>query len=104
MNSTTSSLSFASFTWNALGVPATKIPVNATTLVSYVLPPVVCYFGVALLAVTPQTRAIRVALWPLVALLALRAALSVDMSHGRFERKAFNIDLVVSTFDTNIFE
>ncbi|KAF8552925.1 hypothetical protein OG21DRAFT_1485836 [Imleria badia] len=34
-------------------------------------------------------------IWPLVALLALRAALSVDMSLGRTERKFLNIDLVL---------
>ncbi|KAF8551998.1 hypothetical protein OG21DRAFT_1416889 [Imleria badia] len=91
-------MSFASFAVvflrNALGVPSTKIPIDGTTLVSYVLPPSVCYLVVALLAVTPQTRTVRVALWPLVALLALRAALSVDMSLGRTERKYLNIDLV----------
>ncbi|KAF8552008.1 hypothetical protein OG21DRAFT_1444205 [Imleria badia] len=92
-------MSFASFfvlsLRNALGVPSTKIPIDGTTFVSYVLPPSICYFVVAFLAVIPQTRIVRVALWPLVALLALRAALSVDMSLGRLERKSLNIDLVL---------
>ena len=93
-------MSFASFVVlslrNALGVPSTTIPIDRTTFVSYVLPPVVCYFVVALLAVTPRTRAIRVALWPLVASLALRAAFSVDMSLGRPELKFLSSDMAVS--------
>jgi len=87
-------MSFASLR-NGLGVPPTKIPVDGTMFILYVLPPVVCYFVVALLAVTPQTRAVRVALWPLVALLALRAALSVDMSLGKPEQGYYNILLVL---------
>ena len=86
---------------NALGVPSAKIPVDGTTFVSYVLPPLVCYFAVAVLAVTPRTRIIRVAFWPLVALLALRAALSVDMSFGKPEQEFNSANLVVSVFLTH---
>jgi hypothetical protein len=96
--------SFASFfvlsLRNGLGVPLTTIPINATTFVLYVLPPLTCYFVVALLAVIPQTRAVRVALWPLVALLALRAALSMDMSLGKPEGKFLNMLMAVSVFQT----
>ena len=96
--------SFASFfvlsLRNGLGVPSTKIPIDATTFVLYVFPPVVCYFVVALLAVTPQTRPARVALWPLVSLLALRVALSMDMSLGKPDRKFLNILMAVSVFST----
>lgn len=81
---------------NALGVPSTQIPIDGTTFVSYVLPPVVCFFVVALLAVTPRTRTLRVALWPLTALLALRAALSVDMSLGKAGYEFNNTNFVVS--------
>ena len=95
-------MSFASFPvlslWSALGVPSIKTPIDGPTFVLYILPPSVCYLVVALLAITPRTRTVRVALWPLVALLALRAALSVDMSLGRFERKSLNTDLVASVF------
>ncbi|KAH0826892.1 hypothetical protein J3R83DRAFT_4438 [Lanmaoa asiatica] len=94
------------FLRDALGVPSTKIPIDAVTLVSYVLPPVLCYFVVAALAVTPQTRAVRVALWPLVVSLALRAAVCVDMSLGIPERKFLDIDLRVSVYrvSTNLFK
>ncbi|KAG6371945.1 hypothetical protein JVT61DRAFT_8958 [Boletus reticuloceps] len=81
---------------NALGVPSTKIPIDGTTFVSYVLPPLVCTFVAALLAVKPHTRAGRIALWPLTTLLALRAALSVDMSLGRTEQKILDIDFVLA--------
>ncbi|KAG8218009.1 hypothetical protein J3R82DRAFT_6201 [Butyriboletus roseoflavus] len=82
----------------ALGIPSTRIPIDVTTLVSYVLPPVVCYFVVAVLAVTPHTRAVRIGLWPIVSLLAFRAALSVDMSLGKTERKFLNVDMVASVY------
>ena len=87
-------MSFAAM-WGVVGVPTAKVPINAATFVSYVLPPVLFYFVMAVLAITPQTRALRVALWPVVALLALRAAISVDMAPSNFERK-FHNDLAVS--------
>lgn len=96
------STSFAALSLrNVLG--ATKIPIDGTTFVSHVLPPLVCYFVVAFLAVSPQTRTVRRALWPLVALLALRAALCVDMSLDKPEQKFNNINFVVCIFNTNLF-
>ncbi|KAF8135099.1 hypothetical protein EV363DRAFT_1257078 [Boletus edulis] len=80
-----SASSTALYLWNALGVPSTRIPIDSTTFISHVLPPVVFYFASAVLAVTPQTHAVRVALWPVIALLALRTVLSVDMSCGKPE-------------------
>ncbi|KAF8836142.1 hypothetical protein BDN67DRAFT_974572 [Paxillus ammoniavirescens] len=62
----------------------------------YVLPPVLSYFAVAVLAVTPQTHSLRVVLWPLVALLALRAATSLDLSFDIPQRKMLNMELVFS--------
>ena len=94
-------MSFASFVLlslrNALHVPSAKIPIDLTTFILYVLPLVVCHFVVALLAVTPQTRVVRVALRPLV-LLALRAAISVDMSFGKTGNEFNNTVMVVSVF------
>jgi hypothetical protein len=101
MSFATSSLS------DVLQIPPTRAPINSTNFVLYVLPPVLSYFAVAILAVTPQTHSLRVALWPLVALLTLRAAMSLDMSFGIPQRKFLDIDLVVgddfavpSTFET----
>ena len=89
-------MSFAASTmWAAIGVPTTKAPINVTTFLSYILPPVLFYFVMAVLAIKPQTRALRVALWPVIALLAFRAAFSVDMALSSFERK-FHNDLAVS--------
>jgi hypothetical protein len=82
--------------WGAtIGIPTTKAPINVATFVSYVLPPVLFYFVMAVLAITPQTRVLRAAFWPVVALSALRAAFSVDMALSNFERK-FHNDLAVS--------
>lgn len=87
--------------WSAIGVPTSKAPVIIATLVSYVLPPVFFYFVMAVLAITPQTRALRVALWPVIALLALRA--SADMAFGNPERK-FHNGLAVSPFRQSFFK
>ena len=82
--------------WNALGVPSTKTPVDGATFVSYVLPALACYFVFAVLVVTPQTQAVRVTLWPVNALLVLRAVFSVNMSHDKSEYKFFDIFFAVS--------
>jgi hypothetical protein len=79
----------------AIGVPTTKAPINVPTFVSYVLPPVLFYFVLAVLAITPQTGALRMAFWPVVTLLALRAAFSVDMVPSNSGQK-YHIDLAVS--------
>ena len=84
--------------WDELGIPPTQVPISLQTFISYVIPPVACYFVAAVLVITPQTRAIRVALWPIIALLAFRAAVSVDISHGKPEQKCFNVQLLVCVF------
>ncbi|KAG8216343.1 hypothetical protein J3R82DRAFT_6420 [Butyriboletus roseoflavus] len=76
--------------WAVLGIPPNKAPINVATFVSYVLPPIILYFVMAVLAVTPQTRVFRVACWLVIVLLALRAAFSVDIALGHFERKFHN--------------
>ncbi|KAF9220116.1 hypothetical protein BS17DRAFT_787911 [Gyrodon lividus] len=91
---------------DVLRIPSTRVSINPTNFVSHVLPPVLSYFVVAVLAVTPQTQSLRIALWPLIALLALRAALSLDLSFDVPQRKFLNIDLVLSMFSiaTRTFE
>ena len=80
---------------DVLRVPSTKVPIDVLIFVTYVIPPVACYVVVAVLAVTPQTRAIRVALWPVVAFLAFRAAVSVDISLGNPDQRILNVNFVV---------
>ncbi|KAF8552901.1 hypothetical protein OG21DRAFT_1442750 [Imleria badia] len=58
-----------------------------TTFISHVLPPILCYFLMAVLAITPQTQTIRLALCPVVVLLALRATVPVDMLFKITQRK-----------------
>ena len=84
-----------SFILDALGIPSTKVPISVTIFASYVIPPVACYFIFAMLALTPDTRSVRVALWPIVALLAFRAVVCVDMSCGDPEKVFLNTDLFV---------
>ncbi|KAF9230755.1 hypothetical protein BU15DRAFT_91051 [Melanogaster broomeanus] len=80
---------------DVLGVPSTPISINSTSFVSYALPALLSYLVVAVLAVTPQTHSLRVMLWPIAALLALRAALSLELSLGKPEHM-FNLELVLS--------
>ncbi|KAF9242141.1 hypothetical protein BU15DRAFT_44403 [Melanogaster broomeanus] len=79
-------MSFAALSLrDVLRVPSTPVSMNLANFLSYLLPPVLSYFGVAVLVVMPRTQSLRVALWPLVALLALRATLSFDFSLGNPE-------------------
>ncbi|KAG6373500.1 hypothetical protein JVT61DRAFT_6658 [Boletus reticuloceps] len=71
--------------WNALGLPSTRIPNDSTVFVSHVLPPVVCYFALAVLAVTPQMHAVRVANMA-SHLSALRIQLSLEETYAGYLR------------------
>ncbi|KAF8552587.1 hypothetical protein OG21DRAFT_1415869 [Imleria badia] len=78
----------SSFLQDTVGFPSIKaLTEEVTTFVSHVFPPMLCYFVMAVLAITPQTRTIRIILFPITALLALRAAVPVDMSLKFTERK-----------------
>ena len=76
--------------WAAIGVPTTKVPIDIATFISYVLPPALLYFVMAVLAITPHTRTLRMALWPIIAWLALRATFSVDLVRSTSDRKFYN--------------
>ncbi|KIK92099.1 hypothetical protein PAXRUDRAFT_830283 [Paxillus rubicundulus Ve08.2h10] len=90
-------MSFAAMSLSdILQIPPTRAPADPTNFASYIVPPVLSYFAVAILAVTPETHSLRVALWPLVALLALRAGAFVDLSLDVPRRKGLNLNLVVS--------
>ncbi|KAG9308418.1 hypothetical protein JVU11DRAFT_11906 [Chiua virens] len=57
----------------------------------------------AVLAITPRTHAIRVAIWPIVTLLALRAVVSVNVSVGKSRPEVFDTALMVRISRTNLF-
>ncbi|KAG1887637.1 hypothetical protein F4604DRAFT_1645516 [Suillus subluteus] len=57
----------------------TRVPVTTATFASGVLPPVVCYFATAFLVLLPRTQPVRIVLWPITAILAFRAATSLDV-------------------------
>ncbi|KAF9237751.1 hypothetical protein BU15DRAFT_75742 [Melanogaster broomeanus] len=80
---------------DALGLP-TLASINLASFVSYILPVVLSYLGVAVLAIQPRTQSLRIALWPLVALLALRAVLSFDFSLGNPHGVFQNVELMMS--------
>ncbi|KAF9242041.1 hypothetical protein BU15DRAFT_60550 [Melanogaster broomeanus] len=92
-------MSFAALSLrDVLRVPSTPVSMNLPNFLSYLLPPVLSYLGVAVLVVTQRTQLLRLALWPLVALLALRATLSFDFSLGNPEGVGPNVFLVISMF------
>ena len=57
----------------------------------------------AMLAITPRTRIIRLALFPLIVLLTLRAAARIDLSLSITERILYHCLVVSIHFDTPIF-
>ena len=68
--------------------------------ISHVLPHMFCYFVMALLAITPQTRTLRIALFPVIMLLALRAVVPVDVLVNFSERRSRHHLVVSIHFDT----
>ena len=84
-------------------VPSTKALIEGvTTFLFHVLPPILCYFVMAGLAITPRTRAVRIALFPVIVLSALRAAVPLDMSLKNTERKFHHNFAVSIHFDIHI--
>jgi hypothetical protein len=79
-----------------------RAPLTTENIVSNIVPPVICYLTTAFLVLLPRTQLIRVALWPLTASLAFRAAVSLDLSMGNPKLQFYNIDLLVSSPCTRI--
>ena len=82
---------------DAVGIPSTQVPISLTTLLSHVVPFAVSCIAMAVLATAPRTRAFRIAFWPIVTLLTVRAAF-VDWSLGRPELIFLNGELMVCIF------
>ncbi|KAG1741536.1 uncharacterized protein EDB91DRAFT_1130985 [Suillus paluster] len=81
-----------------LRLPTARTPLTTENFVSDVIPPVLCYLVTAFLVLLPRTQPVRIALWPITAFLAFRAAGSLDMSTGRPKLAFMNIDLQLSMF------
>ncbi|KAG2058209.1 hypothetical protein BDR06DRAFT_950634 [Suillus hirtellus] len=81
---------------DVLRLPTTRILLTTESFTSRVLPPVACYFVTAFLVLLPRTQPVRIALWPITAILALRAATSLDMCMGEPKFAFLNIDLQLS--------
>ncbi|KAG2741340.1 hypothetical protein P692DRAFT_20840077 [Suillus brevipes Sb2] len=85
---------------DSLRLPATKakVPLTTENFAFGILPPVACYFATAFLVQLPRTQLARLALWPITAILAFRAATSLDVCMGQPKLDFLNIDLQLSMF------
>ncbi|KAG1795528.1 hypothetical protein EV424DRAFT_612501 [Suillus variegatus] len=81
---------------DVLHLPTTRVLLTTETFASRVLPPVVCSFATAFLVLLPRTQSMRIALWPITAILAFRAATSLDMSMGQPKLALLNMQLQIS--------
>ena len=70
---------------------------DTLVFISLILPPVLGYFLLAVLTVTPKTHILRMALWPILVLFAVRAAVFVDLapgvSGGQFRNMLFSVSV-----------
>ncbi|KAL4068169.1 hypothetical protein J3A83DRAFT_4097323 [Scleroderma citrinum] len=85
---------------NILHVPSTKHPFDARSTIIYLLPACLSYFVTAILVILPGTRTLRIALWPLILLLAFRATVCVDLSNGDPQRTYLNMVMLCITIRT----
>lgn len=81
---------------NVLHIPSTRQPLDIRSTITYLLPPCLSYIVVAILVILPGTRTLRIAVWPLIAILAFRAAVYVDLSNGDPKNTFRNVQLEVS--------
>ncbi|KAI6139049.1 hypothetical protein BKA82DRAFT_4229409 [Pisolithus tinctorius] len=88
---------------NVFRVPpaSERLPFDTYTFFAYILPPCLAYHVVALLVILPGTRMLRIALWPLIALLAFRAAMYVDLTGGNPQRTFLNVDFALVMTHSN---
>ncbi|KAI5989068.1 membrane bound O-acyl transferase family-domain-containing protein [Pisolithus albus] len=75
-----------------------RLPFNTSTFFAYILPACLSYLVTALLVILPGTRMYRVALFPLVALLAFRAPAYVDFTGGDPGQTWVNLDIALVMF------
>ena len=79
-------------------IPLTRQPFDIHSAIVYLLPACLSYIVIATLVVLPGTRTLRVALWPLITILAFRGAVSVDLSNGDPQKSYRNVDFGVSHY------
>ena len=71
-------------------------PLDVRSAIIYLLPACLSYIVVAILVTLPGTRTLRIALWPLIAILVFRAAAYVDFSNGNPRSAYLNANFAVS--------
>ena len=69
---------------------------DTLAFIPFILPPVLGYFVLAVLTVTPKTHTLRMALWPVLVLFAVRAAVFVDLAMGESGGQFRNVLFAVS--------
>ncbi|KIO04294.1 hypothetical protein M404DRAFT_143647 [Pisolithus tinctorius Marx 270] len=81
-------------------------PFDTSTFFAYIVPTCLSYYVAAVLVILPGTRVLRIALWPLVALLAFRATMGIDFTGGDPQKTFFNVDfaLIMFCFVVRTFE
>jgi len=80
-----------------------RAPLTTENFVFNIVPPVICYLITAFLVLLPRTKPIRVALWPITAILAFRASgQDMSMATRRPELQHLNIYLQVGSPRANI--
>ena len=77
-------------------LPSTRHAFDIRSTIIYLLPACLSYVAVAILVLFPGTRSLRIALWPLIAILAFRAAVYVDLSNGDPQSTYLNANFAVS--------
>ena len=95
----TSVMSFGAdrpFLNDILHVSSMRQPFDVRSTITYLLPACLSYIVVAILVTLPGTRTLRIALWPLIAILAFRAAAYVDFSNGNPQSAYLNANFAVS--------
>ncbi|KAI6046704.1 membrane bound O-acyl transferase family-domain-containing protein [Pisolithus marmoratus] len=79
---------------------AETLPFDLSTLFTHVLPACVSYYVFAVLVILPGTRTLRISLWPLIVLLAYRAAVLVDFSCNNPQRTYLNLVMFIMVMRT----
>ncbi|KAG6330097.1 hypothetical protein ID866_8993 [Astraeus odoratus] len=82
--------------------PETRVPFNTSNVFEHVLPASFSYIVVAVLVILPGTRLLRIAVWPLIALLAFHASTYVDFSNGNTQLSHLNVDFGLIMFAVSI--
>ena len=92
-------MSFSASWESFLNLALAKQPFDVLSTITHLVPAFSSYIAFAILTMLPGTRTLRIGLWPLIALLAYRAAACVDLSNGNPKNSWLNVDFAVIFFN-----